>query len=239
MTTLKKASTASNVWPITAQRYVAFIDIMGFKDMVAKMPHIEIYRMMQAINDAKTFNEDAALDAKSRNLVKSTTYSDSMMLYSKDDSLEAFDSLITAVSGLTSDLFIEGIPHKGAVAFGTMTLDTDKSIFFGQPLIDAFLLQDELHFYGIIIHGTVEEAMLTDLSKVPFIEKYDCFLKSGRSSHHTVYPMHVDSGSAADYATDREKIINSLKRMRFKTSGHLRRYIENTETYFQYILEHA
>jgi hypothetical protein len=34
-----------------------------------------------------------------------------------------------------------------------MTLDYEKSIFFGQPLVDAFLLQDELKFYGIVVHG--------------------------------------------------------------------------------------
>lgn len=234
-TTKKNSQSASEKWPITTDRFVAFIDIMGFKDMVAKMSHTDIYKIMQTIDKAKTLNEDIGISKEDPKLVKSTTYSDSIMLYSRDKTASAFDSLITAVSGLTNDLFIEGIPHKGAIAFGKMTLDSERSIFFGQPLIDAYLLQEELHFYGVIIHGTVEEVISDQFDSAAFIKKYDCFLKNGKSSHFTVYPMHVDGESAKVYPEDHQKIINSLNRMKYKTSGHLRRYIDNTDAYFKFI----
>lgn len=235
----KQTNQVSEKWPITAERFVAYIDIIGFKDMVAKLPHAQIYRMMKAIDKAKTINSSSHQDGENSHLVSSTTYSDSIMLYSKDKSDISFDAIIVAVSGLTNDLFIEGIPHKGALAFGTMTLDTERSIFFGQPLIDAYLLQEELHFYGIIIHGTVEAKVPKEITTRPFIKQYDCPLKNGKSEHYTIYPMHLDSDSAKsnEYKKYHSKILLSLENMKHKTSGQLRRYIDNTSLYFKYIKE--
>jgi hypothetical protein len=226
--TKKELATLDN-WPTTTDRYVAFIDIMGFKDMVAKLDHGEIYGIMKSIEKSKQHQED--LWAKNKSLVRSTTYSDSVMLYSRDNTLDAFDSLITIVSGMINDLFELGIPHKGAIAFGKMTLDLERSIFFGQPLIDAYLLQEELHFYGIIIHNTVEGNLKDEINRVAFIEKYECPLKKAKSSHYTVYPMHSDSSSAKEYPHRHKKLQLSLKEMRYRTSGQLRSYIDNTEAF--------
>lgn len=222
----------SNEWLITTERFVAFIDIMGFKDMVLKMTHDNIYKIMLSIDNAMKNNSDI-INNKDLQLVKSTTYSDSIMIYSKDDSIKAFSALVASVSGLTNDLFIAGIPHKGAIALGKMTLDTEKSIFFGQPLIDAYLLQEELHFYGIIIHGSVEETLIKN--RINFVRKYDCPLKNGKSFHHTIYPMHIDAESAKKYSKYHQEIMKSLISMKFKTSGQLRRYIDNTQNYFDHI----
>lgn len=224
-------------WQITTNRFVAFIDIMGFKDMVAKLSHSQIYRIMKAIDKAKTLNSSTSYDVENSDLIRSTTYSDSIMLYSRDKSENSFDAIVTAISGLTNDLFIEQIPHKGALAYGLMTLDTERSIFFGQPLIDAHLLQEELHFYGIIIHGTVEAKARTGLKTNPFIISYDCPLKNGKSQHYTIYPMHVDGQSAKskEYKKYHNNILSSLNNMKFKTSGQLRRYIDHTNLYFNFV----
>src|SRR5688572_864192 len=98
-------------WPITTERYVAFIDIMGFKDMVARSTHDEIYQMMMTINESKSLNESVHWGGKENfDLVRTTTYSDSIMVYSKDNSYASLRSFSCAVSGLTHDLFIEKIP---------------------------------------------------------------------------------------------------------------------------------
>ena len=40
-------------WPVTTKRYVGYIDIMGFKDMVTRNTHDAIYQMMKKIDDKK------------------------------------------------------------------------------------------------------------------------------------------------------------------------------------------
>ena len=143
-------------WEVTTNRYVAYIDIMGFKDMILRTDHNDIYDMMLSIHKKVYSNANVKWTEETTDLVKATNYSDSIIIYSKDDSQNSLESFICTVSAFASDLLVEGIPYKGAVAFGVMTFDIGNSIFFGQPLIDAFLLQEELEFYGIIAHGSIE-----------------------------------------------------------------------------------
>ena len=72
-----------------------------------------------------------------------------------------------------------------------MTLDTKNSIFFGQPLIDSYLLQDELCFYGIIGHASAEEAIMSQENIPPFISNYTCPLKNANCVHLTIMPLHI------------------------------------------------
>jgi hypothetical protein len=219
-------------WDPTANRFVAYIDIMGFKDMVAKLKHEEIYNIMKRINERRKFNEKIIWLGEDKKLVRTTFYSDSIMIYSKDKSVDSFHELAIVVSAFTSDLFTEGIPHKGAIAFGEMTLDNDKSIFFGQPLIDAYLLQEELYFYGIIIHASAEK----EIEKNPdsdgkrFTKNYLCPLKpNGNANHLTIFPLYSQDNSES------EILLLSIKKLRFNTSGILRKYIDNTESYLNFV----
>jgi hypothetical protein len=224
-------------WAKTVKRYVAYFDIMGFKDMVLRSTHDEIYEMMKNIDQQLKQNISIDWGGKENlNLVNVTMYSDSIIIYSKDDSVASLDAIVCTVSSLTSDLLIEAIPHKGALAFGTMTIDMENSIFFGQPLIDAFLLQEELNYYGTVVHATAEEGIVNAREKgatVVFLEYYPCYFKKGNSRHLTIYPMSLISREK--YPEEYDRLFASLGKLRLKTSGHLRNYIDNTETYLNTI----
>ncbi|MBK8109930.1 MAG: hypothetical protein IPK46_06125 [Saprospiraceae bacterium] len=138
-------------WEITCDRYVGYIDIMGFKNLVLTRPHSEIYEIMKKIDECKLNNENIKWDNIDSKLVTTTNYSDSIMIYSKDNSFLSLKAFTCTISGIMDDLFMECIPFKGAISFGTMTLDIERSIFFGQPLIDSYLLQEELYFYGVVV----------------------------------------------------------------------------------------
>jgi hypothetical protein len=233
----KKEVSTKTSWSITCNRYVAYIDVMGFKDMVVRTSHGEIYKMMKSIESSKSLVLNTRWTGKISKLVTTTTYSDSIMLYSKDESNDALDDLITSVSALVYELFLNGIPHKGSIAYGKMTLDKKNSIFFGQPLIDAYLLQEELNFYGIIIHASAEKKMKRKKynCNMSFVQDYLCPLKNGSSNHLTVYPIFVPSDQK--FKKQAADLIDSMKELRYKTSGYLRRYIDNTELYLNSIIE--
>ena len=222
-----------NKWEITTNRFVGFIDIMGFKDMVARSSHDEIYEMMKKINDFQKFSTSIKWNINEENpqLVKTTTYSDSIMVYSLDGSFESLKSFTCTISALIHDLFAEGIPFKGSIAYGMMTIDMERSIFFGQPLIDSYLLQEEMKFYGIIVHGTAQR-VIEDSNKTSFHISYLCPLKNGSSVHLTIAPMFwVVKG----YDEQNEKLADSLRKMRYNTSGSIRKYIDLTEEYLETI----
>src|SRR5208337_694959 len=108
----KKTISTETDWPITCNRYVAYIDIIGFKDMVARTPHNNIYEMMKKIENNKRHSENISWGGVDSKLVKSTTYSDSLMIYSKDESHNSLDHLICTVASISYNLLIDCIPHK-------------------------------------------------------------------------------------------------------------------------------
>jgi hypothetical protein len=117
------------------------------------------------------------------------------------------------------------------MAFGRMTIDTDNSIFFGQPLIDAYILQEELYFYGVIAHASIEQ-QINEKKKnenIEFVCNYSCHFKKGNSVHLTIVPMFLTSDE--NYKTKHDSLFASINRLRLKTSGYLRKYIDNTELY--------
>lgn len=220
-------------WEITTNRFVCYIEIMGFKDRVARTTHDEIYQLMLKIDNARKMNSSIEWNNGGfKGLVKTTTFSDSLLIYSQSDNYESLCSLVCTVAAICQDLLMEGIPFRGSIAYGRMTLDNERAIVFGQPLIDAYLLQEEMCFYGIIIHGTAQEKIEL-LGITPFVENYNCPLKGGNSSHLTVYPIFLGDNK---YKEENNKIIIALNKMRYQTSGHIRRYIDMTEEYLNFIL---
>jgi hypothetical protein len=239
-TIVKKKFTSKDQWEVTNNRFVAFIDIMGFKDMVARSSHSDIYKIMLEIAESKKLNENTKWHNSDMTLVRSATYSDSIMIYSKDEKLDSLDSLICTVSGLTTDLFINEIPHKGAISYGLMTLDFENSIFFGQPLIDAYLLAEELYFYGIIVHGSAEQKINAHIKNLGFIINYLCPLKNGTVNHQTVYPMFLPLIEEEDKVNPLTVTLRkSIEKLRYKTSGNIRKYVDNTDLYFDFVIENV
>jgi len=208
-------------WEVTTNRYVAYFDIMGFKDMVFRNSHNDIYEMMKKIDRQIMINANINWSDVKDKLIKTTTYSDSIIIYSKDDNYNSFCSFAATVASLTHDLLTDAIPHKGAVAFGIMTLDTDNSIFFGRPLIDAYLLQEELTFYGIIVHSSFEQEIFKkNYEESSVIKRYLCNLKNGNAFHYTIgesvprrHPIPVQVGTlirnmpAGDSGASRQVLV--------------------------------
>ena len=57
-------------WEVTTERYVAFIDIMGFKNMVERSTHEQIYKMMISIDEDIKHNTSIEWTGIQQNLVK-------------------------------------------------------------------------------------------------------------------------------------------------------------------------
>jgi len=227
-------------WAITTERYVAFIDIMGFKNMVATRDHGSMYEMMKDVKHSSLANTSIGTRRapdKMDFLVRSTTYSDSIMIYSRDAFDNSLMAICMATSTLTSDMFLKKIPFRGAIAFGVMTLDHENSIFFGQPLINAYELQQELNFYGIAVHHSAEKkfpAMGVDIRYSSL--DYNCPLKNGTVNHKTIYPNAMSYMVKVENAAEHRGAINGLAAMRMEVSGIVRKYVDNTEKYFDQVL---
>lgn len=232
----KKKADERIPWETSTNRYVGFVDIMGFKDMLTRLSHNEVYELMKKVSKSvsvvqSVFSVDYESETDFDINVKMMLYSDSIMIYTKDEQKHSLENLIASISTLSDSLFSDGIPHKGAIAFGKMTLDFDNSIFFGQPLVDAYLLQEELKFYGIAIHGTAEKNQ--DIFDDESIIEYNCQFKNGSAKHLTIAPGVSLSEDFEEKTVD--NLIEKVNKLRVNTSGSLRKYIDNTIDYLDYV----
>lgn len=75
----KDESINLETWEPTCRRYVCFIDIMGFKDMIATRKHTDIYDMMEKIINIQNVNSRIKWGNQDP-LVRTTTYSDSIII---------------------------------------------------------------------------------------------------------------------------------------------------------------
>ena len=68
-----------------------------------------------------------------------------------------------------ANLFIRnGYAINGVIAFGDVTHDEEKNICFGMPITDAHILQEDLFFYGIVLHKSANEKRL-EYAGTPFV----------------------------------------------------------------------
>ena len=90
-------------WKKTENRFIAFFDILGFKDMVQTKSHSEILKNLENLKkyveklEGIEFDENHENKANLKivkNQTKSVTFSDSFMFFSKKDTLEDFFKIV-------------------------------------------------------------------------------------------------------------------------------------------------
>lgn len=197
---------------ITVERFVAFLDIMGFKDKVARHNHDEILQDLRGISDFLSQQHPKEQG------INYAMFSDSLLFYTDNNSKEQLKSLCNIVKELLIYATDIKIPFKGAISKGILTADSKKQLYFGQPLIDAYLIGEEILIYGVVAHHTIEN----DAKDIDdgFINK-DVPLRSGHSCHYIL-----------NWYREEEKVKNALTRIREDVSGTPRRYIDNTLALF-------
>ncbi len=216
-------SSEKKKWIITTKRFVAFLDIMGFKDMVARNSHKNIYNSLHAItSDVKQgkWHMDSYI----------SIFSDSIVIFSRDQTQKSFHDLIWSVLIIFTRFLLLDIPLKGCLSFGTLTVDREKQIFFGQPLIDAYLLEEDLLYFGVILHHSAEKEICSWYSQMPYFLEIPTKLKSGTSNHlNLIWPSAYEIISSdlcpTGYCLDPLEVMRNLK---FIMSGAPRRYLDNT-----------
>ncbi len=145
--------------------YVALLDVLGFSALVGGDPTGE--RIRSYLNSVQR--------ATDRSEVDYVVFSDSIVLSAKGDGPKSLVAVAGACSRLLSDLLTEGIPLRGAIAFGTFFRSAiAESVFVaGAAVIDAYQFEQQQDWIGIMIAPSARE-------RVPDLEER-CQLQ-GRTS---------------------------------------------------------
>ena len=149
--------------------YVAFLDILGFKDLVERNTHEELENIYsQFFNSVKENGE--LFEALSKILkgqkgfnttVQSIIISDSIVLWTKDDDINNFNMLVLAVRLLIMKSFGIGIPLRGAITRGPLSVSIENSIqIFGKSLTNAYTTESHMEISGCVIEDECMEYVL-------------------------------------------------------------------------------
>jgi len=216
----------------TCNRFIAYFDIMGFRDLSYRNSHEEVAKIMnlvsekiQAIKVTEEYllkNDGDPDSAFEKAIIMPIVFSDTIILISGSNTFYDARKAIYAASFLLSKMLEMGVPVKGALSYGFMTADLEKSIYFGRPLIDAYLLCEETFFYGATLHHSFEKYLSENDSTFPNapLKHGQVPMKTGQVTHY-----YIDLGK--DY-TDYENKKTIVEEFYLSISGGVRRYVDNT-----------
>ena len=179
---------------------MAFFDIMGFKDFISRNSHEEVKNKM---NKLKNILLSIRINYKKKETpIKPVMFSDSIILISNLNSIIDLKELIHSIIFLIKNCFKANIPIKGAISKGMFTCDSDNSLYFGQPLIDAYKIQNSIKYYGCIIDNVVENDYINYcnnfiLNKI--LVKYKTPFTKGKVNHYNLNWLVFDKISEYIY----------------------------------------
>jgi hypothetical protein len=169
-------------------RYVAFLDILGFADLVQKLDLPELKRRLNiALQSVHLARASAVLpDGVGKPITKHFhcfSFSDTFVISSVDDSPEALVSFITGSAMLTQFLFAQGLPVRGAITYGEADFIPGTQHLVGKAVVKAHLLEKDQEWLGVVVD---EPSLPFEVAKIfesapfsPLFARWDVPLKPG------------------------------------------------------------
>jgi hypothetical protein len=128
-------------------RLVAFIDVLGFKNLVYSTS-------TELIDSYYSFLLSNFQEAISKRNFDFLLISDSIVVYCNND-IESLSELIKSISILQAGLLGKSIIVRGAISHGDLFVDQANNIIVGKGLINAYQLETQAKYPRIIIDRSI------------------------------------------------------------------------------------
>lgn len=237
------------------RRLIAFIDILGFKDIVKQSKtdpsKIElIYSVLDYLKDWENkekwdlkfleIEEDAQKRGVSnfdlRGKTNATSFSDSIVVSVQVDKdvNEMTSSLIVNLAYIGTVLLEKGILFRGGLTIGDI-IHVENGIVFGQGLIDAFMLETKSAKYPRIV---LSDKLLKELNypletkrhRYPYHQYLNRFDDGCVGFHQLIYYRVIESWTEMSP----ELLTESLRKVRKVIINGLDSSFENAEVFEKY-----
>lgn len=136
-------------------RWFCYLDLLGFTNKVKSESVDDLIPLYQKI--ARRLRRKAG-PKKSAGIIHSW-FSDTFIIYSKDDSNEEFAALENICRTFFQELIILGIPLRGAITHGKLYSKSSQNVFVGPALIDAYLYGERQDWIGFILTPSVNSRL--------------------------------------------------------------------------------
>ncbi len=184
-------------------KYVAFLDVMGFSNLVysSRVDILESYfdRIIEVLEELKIEKAN----------IQSFQISDSIILICPD-SPKDFKNLILAIRRIQNSLLYKKILLRGAISYGKVYYNSIKNIIVGVGYIRAYKLEQEAKFPRVIIDPIIVKHIAND--RQSFIDtinaKDDINIDSRYIYERGKYSTILDDAIFIDYAT---RVLKSNK----------------------------
>lgn len=143
-------------------KYVAFLDILGFKNRIRGLKAEEAKDLIRAFSGTIF---DIFKEKNSDSKINGYIVSDSVILYSEDDKKDSLEALIKLTREICEKEFIKNsILIRGAIEKGEFDkvpaeerLDLEKGLIVGEAYIDAYVGEGSVKVMGVILSEDVYE----------------------------------------------------------------------------------
>lgn len=165
---------------------IAFIDILGFKEMVKNdidkvilaLRYIKLfidsfYRIPSkrgTPDDIKVLGEPYEESEDISNLPKATMFSDSIVISKEIDNYFSFSDFIEFIAQMQFELLREGILIRGGIDVGNM--HHDNTFIFGKGMVTAYLLESEVSIYPRIVISNEVVKRIEEQDNIKFEESF-------------------------------------------------------------------
>lgn len=209
--------------PSEEERYVLFLDVLGFSELVLKNPHDLLVRIcdselrqtalvstMQSALIAgnaavmqigvQTTHTGAVHDVQ-QDQIQLHLMSDSLIAWTRDLEPNSFILLVNFAAMYLANTLILGLPHRGAIARGSIkVLDLPlngrpQSTAVGSGLVKAHRFEGGQEWMGCIIDPEIIDALPQDL-----VTSWSSH--SGSTLSKCVVPFKTDCRFVSDFAVD-------------------------------------
>lgn len=199
--------------------YVAFIDILGFSNLILQKNTIEdVNTMIEFV-----FKFRYLYNTSNKLKVKIEFFSDSIVMTIDENSNSALEQLLTAIHIASIALYKNtGLFYRGGITKGYY--HHTQSTVFGPAIIKAYQLENEAKYPRIIIDSEVVDSSLhcnEPLTDYLEIEKdndgkffYNCFIDYCRNNTLVGNKPTVNEVYES-YCNEREKLINTFKKYKY------------------------
>lgn len=221
-----------NLWSDKNDRFVLYLDIMGFKERVNRCETEDLKNDLMSFktknNKLKPLLKSKTKDGEN-DLLKMAQFSDSIVVISRSNTKDDLNRICKAAVILMQTAMESKFALRGAIAMGQMVFDESNQLFFGKALVNAYLLEEQLAYYGVVFHESVEEivknALASEVIYYP-IKDDEVPLKGGKSKHyHVAWYLMTKALSKGDISED---AMSWLDNLRTTVSGTPRIYLDNT-----------
>lgn len=176
------------------KRFVAFLDILGFKHIVKDREHAELIEIMHTFKSAiKLANSIPIIaDCQKDSLVNCVTFSDSIVLYTDGIESHDFYRLVHVVKILIGCSLGSKTPLRGSISHGDFYADKENEIYVGDALVSAYENEGNQQWSGAYICDFTAELILSaypdvveSLKKFAYLIDYDIPFKQivGKDVH--------------------------------------------------------